>query len=78
MAYWIDASTKANNSRQFTYFMDTDSDVNSLPTSTASGAKQGNDEVSCLPCGKGSAALSIATGKVFMLNSSNVWTEIGG
>ena len=55
-----------------------DSDVNSLPTSTASGTKQGNDEVSCLPCGKGSTALSIATGKVFMLNSSNVWTAIGG
>lgn len=78
MAYWIDASTKANNSRQFTYFMDTDNDVNSLPTSTSSGVKQGEDDTSCLPCGKGSTALSIETGKIFMLNSNNSWTAIGG
>ena len=75
--YWIDASTKANNSRQFQFLMDTDADKNNLPTSTSSGVKQG-DEVSCLPCGKGSTALSIATGKIFVLNSNDVWTEIGG
>lgn len=78
MAYWIDASTKANNSRQFSFYMDTDADKNSLPTNVASGVQQGEDTVSCLPCGKGSTAFSIASGSVFVLNSNNEWTKIGG
>ena len=78
MAYWIDASTKANNSRQFSFYMDTDADKNSLPTTVASGVQQGEDTVSCLPCGKGSTAFSIASGSVFVLNSNNEWMKIGG
>jgi len=35
--YWIDASTQSNSSRQFQFFMDTDSDKNNLPTSTTPG-----------------------------------------
>lgn len=78
MAYWIDASTKPNGTRQYTYFMDTDSDVANLPTSASMGVKQGDDDVSCRPCGRGSVALAIASGKTYMLNSNDVWTEIGG
>lgn len=76
--YWIDASTKANNARQFQYYMDTDADKNNLPTSSSSGVKQGEDEVSCLPCGKGSTAFSIGSGNVFILNSNDEWKMIGG
>lgn len=78
MAYWINESAKAGNTRQFQYIMDTDSDKNSLPTSTSAGTQQEQDEVLHLPCGKGSMALSIASGKIFMLNSSDSWVEIGG
>ena len=76
--YWIDASTQSNSSRQFQFFMDTDADKNNLPTSTTPGVQQGDDEVSCLPCGKGSTVLSIESGKAFILNSSDVWVQIGG
>ena len=78
MAYWINESAKVGNGRQISYYLDADSDVANLPTTTTSGVKQGADEVSCLPCGKGSAALSISSGKFYVLNSNNVWTEIGG
>lgn len=78
MAYWINESAKVGSGRQISYYLDADSDVANLPTTTTSGVKQGTDEVSCLPCGKGSAALSIGSGKVYILNSNNVWTEIGG
>ena len=78
MAYWINESAKAGNSRQIQYMMDADTDKTSLPTSAAPGVQQGEDETIHLPCGKGSLAFSIASGKVFVLNSSDSWVEIGG
>lgn len=78
MAYWIDASAKVNNSRQITFYMDGDSDKNSLPTASAAGVQQGDNETNHLPCGRGSKALSIATGKIYILNSTDQWIEIGG
>lgn len=78
MAYWFVAGSEPGASRQVQYYLDTDSDVSNLPTSTNSGVKQGNDSASNLPCGKGSTALSIASGKLFILNSSDQWAEIGG
>jgi len=59
------------------YIMDADTDKDNLPTATAEGASQ-DDSVTHLKCGKGSTALSIESGKIFMLNSSNSWVEIGG
>jgi len=53
--------------------MDEDSDKNNLPTTSASGVKQGGDSASYLPVGKGSVALSISSGKLFILNSSDEW-----
>ena len=50
------------------YFIDTDSDVASLPTSTSTGEK----------AAKGSMAISIASGNLFILNSSDQWTKVGG
>jgi len=57
--------------------MDADTDKNNLPTVAADGVPQG-DSVTHLKCGKGSTAFSIDSGKMFMLNSSNSWVEIGG
>ena len=78
MAYWIDATTKSNNGRQWQFYVDSDSDIRKLPTSSAPGTQQGDDTVSCLPCGKGSVAFSIASGNLFVLNSSDNWVQIGG
>ena len=73
MAYWIDGSDSVGNARQIVYLMDTDADKNNLPTTSAFGVKQGEDDAVYLPCGKGSKALSISTGHVFALNSKDKW-----
>ena len=77
MAYWFVAGTNPGASKQVQFYMDSDSDVVNLPTTTSNGVKQ-EDDVSYLPCGKGSSALSIESGKVFMLNSNDGWIEFGG
>lgn len=75
--YWIDDTAPIRNARQMNFFLDSDADKDSLPTTTSRGVQQGLDTISCLPCGKGSAALSIASSKVFILNSNDKWIEIG-
>lgn len=62
---------KGENERQFQFFIDNDSDVSKLPTSTQKGSK-GDGCVSI-----GSIAISIESGKLFVLNSSNIWTKVG-
>ena len=57
---------------QFQFIIDMDSDINNLPTSTTKGANGEN----CVS--KGSMAMSISSGSIFVLNSSDVWTEVGG
>ena len=78
MAYWFRAGISPENSRQVEFIMDSDSDKSSLPTSSSAGTPQNGDDVLHLPVGKGSTAFSISSGKVFMLNSSDSWIEIGG
>ena len=78
MAYWINATTRANNARQLQFYIDTDADVTTLPTISNFGVQQGDDTISFLPCGKGSTALSIASGNIFILNSNGSWIKIGG
>lgn len=70
MAYWFVAGTNPGASKQVQFYMDSDSDVANLPTTTSNGIKQ-EDDVSYLPCGKGSLSFSIASGKIFILNSSD-------
>lgn len=77
MAYWINDTARFSPTRQIQYIMDADTDKNNLPTVAADGVPQG-DSVTHLKCGKGSTAFSIDSGKMFMLNSSNSWVEIGG
>ena len=78
MAYWIDNNAEVKNARQITFFMDSDSDVTNLPTSSTHGVQQGENIISCLPCGKGSVAMSIESSNIYMLNSANQWIKIGG
>lgn len=77
MAYWINDTARYSPSRQIQFFMDSDSDKSDLPTSSAEGEPQ-DDTVTHKKVGKGSTALSISSGKVFMLDSEDNWTEIGG
>lgn len=77
MAYWIDESANFTNSRQIHFFMDSDSDVTDLPTSSSSGTPQTGDTVSCRPCGKGSRAFSIQSGTTYYLDSTGEWVAPG-
>lgn len=48
--------------RRYDFIMDTDQDLADLPTE----------------CAPGSTALSCASGKVFIVNASHMWVELGG
>lgn len=63
---------RGDDDRQLQYIVDHDTDVTSLPTST----NRGSDGEDCVTIG--SMAMSIESGKVFVLDSSDTWTEIGG
>lgn len=71
MSFWLNESTKATNSRQLQFYMDTDSDLSLLPTISESGLS--DNVIYNLPCGKGSTAISLATGNIYVLNSSGQW-----
>ena len=77
MAYWYAAGQGSGAAKQVTFLMDSDSDKADLPTSQNNGSYQG-DDVSYLSCGRGSVALSIESGKIYMLNSDDEWVAIGG
>ena len=63
---------KGEEERQYSYIVDADTDIDDLPTSTVKGA---NGE----PCvSVGSMAMSIESGKIYILDSSDAWTELGG
>ena len=72
MAYWFVSGANPGGSNQKQYMMDSDSDLTSLPTATSNGVKQA-DDVTHLPCGRGSMALSIVSGNIYILNSNNEW-----
>lgn len=62
---------KGESERQFQFFVDNDADIIELPTSTQKGSN-GDGCVSI-----GSIAISMESGKLFVLNSSNIWTKVG-
>ena len=76
MAYWFVSGANPSGSKQKQYMMDSDSDITSLPTATSNGVKQA-DDVTHLSCGRGSMAISISSGKIYVLNSQNSWEEFG-
>lgn len=63
--YWMDVHDQVGGSKQVTYYADSASDVQNLPT---------DPEV----INKGSVCLIISTGEVYMLNSSYEWEVLGG
>ena len=75
--YWLDESSKTQGTgTQRDFYCDSSSDIPNLPTSTALGVQQGEDTVSCQPCGIGSFCLSIADATGYFLNSDNQWVEV--
>ena len=76
MSYWINDNVRIGNARQLQFFCDSDADIADLPTSITSGVQQGLDTISNRPCGKGSIALSIESGDLFILNSENTWEKL--
>lgn len=78
MAYWYDdASPRGRTSRRcVAFYMDSDSDLITLPTSDTEGEPQEGDTTLHLPVTKGSTAFSIESSSVFMLKSDNTWHEI--
>ena len=63
---------KGENDKQLQFIVDADSDISKLPTSTTKGQ---NGE-GCVAIG--SMAMSIGSGKIFVLASNNTWTVVGG
>lgn len=62
MAYKQIAPTLECANKMHDYILDTDADAANLPAT----------------CAAGSTALSCASGKVFIVNASGAWVELGG
>ena len=75
MAFWLNAKVY-NPTRQLSFFMDDDNDVSNLPTSSSRGTQTPDTSVNDI-VGIGSSALSIDSGKVYILNSEDSWVEKG-
>lgn len=82
MGYWIDESDPGrimSNSKQIPFWADTEDDVDDLPGINKYGVQQGNDTVSCRPCGRGSTCTVIGDGRgarIYALNSNNEWKPL--
>lgn len=77
--YWIDINATPKQTprgEQRAFFADVVSDVSNLPTSSTLGVKQGDDDESYKCVLPGATCLVIATGELYILNSSNVWTKL--
>lgn len=75
--YWIDESDASRgSSNQTAFYCDDVDDIVKLPTSKIPGVKQGEDTISCKPCGIGSSCLCIETSTLYVLNSHDQWKEL--
>ena len=72
--YWMIKQDGNGYYRMSQYFMDADADVANLPTSQAAGTVQ-QDGTSHLPTGRGSIAMSLESGTMYILNSNDEWIE---
>ena len=64
MAFWEDQDSQLKSSKKKSFVADSASDISSLPT---------DDSVAI-----GSDCLVIATGDVYILNSTRTWAKLGG
>lgn len=69
MAWWESPQSQLNNSKERSFFADSDSDISDLPTS------DDDYEPGVEP---GSSCLSIGSGTVYILDSDRAWSPIGG
>ena len=78
--YWIDVNTTSPATSQKNFFADSASDVANLPTMTTwgKGPESVTDPTLNKPVFKGSTCLIIDTGEVYLLDSDNNWTKLGG
>jgi len=75
--YWIDRNSQPKGiTNQVDFYCDTTADITNLPTSQNEGVQQGNDNVSNKPVAKGSTCLCIGSSSLYILNSSDIWTEV--
>lgn len=75
--YWYDDTSDRDPSsrRCVDFIIDTPADINNLPGIGVYGKPQPDDSTVHFPVEKGSTAMSISPAKLFILNSSNQWTE---
>lgn len=71
--YWIDQGSYTN---QRSFYCDNESDIANLPKMDTEGVKQGDDDVSYLPCAKGSSCLCLGNSSLYILGSNNVWVRV--
>ena len=76
MAYWYDEYAFEHDEGRVYFMMDSDADIENLPTSSREGVKQGTDNVTNEKVSIGSYAYSIESGSKFMLNSNDIWTKL--
>ena len=74
--YWLDEFIFDQNTDRVCFMMDSDQDIESLPTSKTPGVEQAGGNVSNEPVALGSLAYSIDSGSRFMLNSADVWKKL--
>ena len=81
--YWLDENDAQVDNSQKAFFADDVSDIENLPTAKSWGAEQdyrySNPDIKYnYPVQYGSTCFVIATADVYMLNSKNIWTKVGG
>ena len=73
--YWLDSSRKFKTPGRKAFLMDSDNDVQNLPTIVADGVIQDENNVNNQKVVVGSVAYSIDSGNIFILNSQSVWKQ---
>lgn len=79
MVYWIqEFGGNGQNRYNFRFYhCDYETDITKLPTNTAVGEKQGNDEISCTKAHYGDLCLCLETSEVYELrNEPNDWKKL--
>ena len=61
------------NENRIAFLCDETADISTLPTTTQPGTQMAPNNVSCDPVDSGSMAYVIATGDVYILDSTDVW-----
>lgn len=77
MAYWINQSGNHARPNWRQFYCDSDADITNLPTSKTEGPKQDGDSSAHKCCSVGSECLSIGSANVYILNSEDVWIQLG-